>query len=183
MPSERIPPADNLALVTPTVVLEEAFASMVADFEAASEAFFSAQQRELARCDFAAYVARLEAFARGENLPTGYVPSEAYWLVRSMTELIGVSSLRFRLTPDLEVIGGHIGYGIRPSQRGHGYGTQLLARTLDKARMHGLKRVLLTCDTDNIASARVIEKNGGVFASHGVTPATGVAISRYWITL
>ena len=71
--------------------------------------------------------------------------------------LIGVSSLRHHLTHALEHHGGHIGYAIRPSERRKGYGTRLLAMTLDQHAM-GFRRVLVTCDTDHIASARVIEK-------------------------
>lgn len=123
MPSGRFQPPDNLNLVTPTVALEAAFASMVADFDAAGEPFCSSRERELARSDFAAYVAQLEAATRDENLPSGYVPYATYWLVRDTVDLIGASSLRSRLMPPLEVIGGHIGYKIRPSERRRNYGT------------------------------------------------------------
>ena len=72
---------------------------------------------------------------------------------------------------------------IRPSQRRRGYGTRILALTLDKARLLGLERVLVTCDDDNLGSARIIEKNGGLLASKGLSTSSGVLIRRYWIAL
>ena len=106
-----------------------------------------------------------------------------FWLVRGGTAIVGTSQLRHTLTPDLEHEGGHIGYNIRPSQRRKGYGTRLLGLLLGKARGLGLQRVLLTCDTDNVASARIIEKNGGRLDSDGISGKSGKPISRYWIEL
>jgi predicted acetyltransferase len=59
----------------------------------------------------------------------------------------------------------------------------MLGLVLDKARRRGMKRVLLTCDTDNAASARVIQKNGGTFDSEGISPTRGKAVKRFWIEL
>ena len=56
-------------------------------------------------------------------------------------------------------------------------------RALNEARKLGLTQVLLTCDVNNSASARVIEKNGGVLASYGISNVSGKLISRYWVTL
>lgn len=57
---------------------------------------------------------------------------------------------------------GHIGYGIRPSARRRGLGTWALGRMLGEARNYGLERIVLICAEDNVASARTIERNGGV---------------------
>ncbi|MHB8934154.1 MAG: GNAT family N-acetyltransferase, partial [Bellilinea sp.] len=93
------------------------------------------------------------------------------------------SRLRHRLTPLLEEEGGHIGYDIRPSERGKGYATLLLALTLEKARESGMAGVLVTCDEDNIASARVIEKNKGQLLNTVVSQTSGKQVRRYWIDL
>jgi predicted acetyltransferase len=172
-----------LTLISPTATLEAAFWPMATEFDAAGERFWNANQRELAERDFAGYVALLEAWARGEQVPAGYVPSNIYWLLRVGTEIVGTSSLRHTLTPTLEDIGGHIGYNIRPSARRRGYGTRILALTLERARALGLERVLVTCNTDNVGSARIIQKNGGVLGSQSVSPASGKQVSRYWIAL
>ena len=61
-------------------------------------------------------------------------------------DIVGRVSLRYELTAALREEGGHIGYGVVPSQRRRGYATQMLRGTLDRARSRGLERVLLTCD-------------------------------------
>jgi predicted acetyltransferase len=181
--SASLPAEDALSLEAPTLRREAAFWAMVAEFDAAVERFFSQPQRDFARRNFAAYVGLLEAQGRGEHLAPGHVPGHVYWLVRASTEVVGTSRLRHFLTPALADIGGHIGYDIRPSARRRGYGTRLLALTLERARALGLDRVLLTCSTDNVGSARVIERNGGVLASQGISPASGKPVARYWIAL
>jgi predicted acetyltransferase len=80
-----------------------------------------------------------------------------------------------RLTPELREYGGHIGYDIRPTERGRGHATALLAAALRVAGGWGLSEALLTCASDNHASRRVIENNGGVL--HDVSPAGRL---RYW---
>ena len=84
-----------------------------------------------------------------------------------------MSRLRPRLTPALEIQGGHIGYNVPPSVRRKGYGTQLLRLTLPKARAAGLSRVLLTVDSSNVASIRIIERNGGRVESEGYVGPLG----------
>ena len=111
---------------------------------------------------FPAYVAGLTDVAAGKNLPEGWVPMNTYWLIRKGTHPVSISRLRHRLTESLLQRGGHIGYWIRPSERGKGYGTRLLALTCQKARAIGIDRILVTCHRDNKGSIRIIEKNGGV---------------------
>ncbi len=158
-----------------------------ASFLAAVEEFESegrAARLDLAelRRDFPAFVCRIIGYSRGEGLPEGYVPSTDYWLIDG-NEFIGRVSIRHELTDGLRKIGGHIGYEIRPSKRCMGYGTQILALALPKARQFGLTRVLLTCDEDNIGSKKIIESNGGILEDaievEGYTPR----VLRYWIQL
>jgi predicted acetyltransferase len=91
--------------------------------------------------------------------------------------------LRFWLLPALEVEGGHIGYDVRPSARGRGFGTMALHLVLVEARRRGLQRVLLTADADNHASLSIIQKNGGVFSGQALSAARGKLINQYWIDL
>lgn len=114
---------------------------------------------------FAAWVARLTA-----------EPSRATcrWIVEG-DRVQGAIALRHQLNPRT----GHIGYGIRPSARGQGLATWALAEILREARNLDLGRVLLVCAADNPASARTIERNGGVLED---SPDSSAA-SRYWIDL
>ena len=97
--------------------------------------------------------------------------------------ILGGSRLRHRLIPVLELDGGNIGYEIRPSERRLGHATQLLALTLERARGLGLARVLLTVEPGNLASVRVVEKNGGVTGKATRSPNTGARMRQYWIDL
>ncbi|OLS13682.1 MAG: hypothetical protein RBG13Loki_2682 [Promethearchaeota archaeon CR_4] len=71
--------------------------------------------------------------------------------------------------------------GIRPSERKRGYGTIILHMALDVARRIGIKKILMTCDTANIVSARAIRRNGGVLDSEDID--NGIPFQRYWIAL
>lgn len=179
--------AEGVALVDPAPDLEGAFFSLLAEDPKAA----GASRFEQVGRDYAAFVRALDEEARGVGLRPGLVPQSVFWLVREDADtsdaggkvIVGVSRLRYALTPSLEDVGGHIGYDVRQSERRKGYGTRLLSLTLERARAAGLRRVLLTCDTENVASARIIERNGGALASRSVSPVTGVMVSRYWIEL
>ena len=111
------------------------------------------------------------------------VPETVFWGVVD-GEYVGRVSLRHSLNAGLEAWGGHIGYEVQPSRRGQGYGHALLGGVLPHARALGLERVLLHCDESNMASIRVIEGAGGVFA--GQTPnleREGAPGRSYWIAL
>lgn len=184
---EKITNCDRVRLVQPSIAFEAEYLSMAAEFWAkeswvAGEKRFQ-NDRDLIENNFPAYIRRLDEAARDIGLQPGFVPCTTFWLIANDGQILGESRLRHWLTNSLEYEGGHIGYVIRPSDRRKGYGTRILALTLEKARDLGLNRVLLTCDTDNIGSARIIEKNGGKLASQGISPSYGKPISRYWITL
>ena len=173
---------ENLFLVELERSHEAQLVSLFEDFQAAGEEGFLSDW-ERAQGDIAAYVQRLKDFSRGIGLKEGVVPDTTFWLVRDGTTFLGYSRLRHRLVPALEHHGGHIGYAIRPSERAKGYGTRILALTLEKAREMELERVLVTCDTDNVASVRVIEANGAVLENQVISNRSGKRISRYWIAL
>ena len=120
------------------------------------------------------------------NLRPDRVGEDKYWLVDDEKALfIGEVAIRHRLNDALRLRGGHIGYGVRYSEWNHGYGTKLLALALEKAKEMGISPVLITCNDDNLASARVIEKNGFTLEDKVIAPADGKAIltRRYWKTI
>ena len=112
--------------------------------------------------------------------PPGWVPSTTSFLVDG-ARILGVSNFRHWLTPHLLEHGGHVGYTVRPSERGRGHAPRLLRDAARRARRMGLERLLVACDSGNLASARVIEKCGGMFESE--SPTDGEPIRRYWIDL
>jgi predicted acetyltransferase len=96
--------------------------------------------------------------------------------------ILGSVNIRHCLNEDLLFRGGHIGYGIRPTQRKKGYATLMLGLALEKCREMGLKKVLVTCNQDNIGSAKTIRNNGGILENE-VTEENGTVIKRFWINL
>lgn len=167
----------GITLVEPTARFRTAFLAMAEEYLAAGD-----ERYKSAFDDFSAYLVRLMNATRNVNLPLKRVPENNFWLVYD-NRVLGRSRLRHRLTTDLEHEGGHIGYDIRPSERQKGYGTLILALTLEKAKDLGLNRVLLTCDRDNIGSVKIIEKNGGVLSGQAISKNSGKPISQYWIKL
>jgi len=136
--------------------------------------------------DFAAYVAAITDRTGRVRLPTGdivsKVPFTVFWLVAG-DAFIGEAHVRHELNAYLLKEGGHVGYGIRPSRQRRGYGKLILALALEECRRLGLTRVLLTCLQDNVASARIIEANGGELENVIDDPAGRGPLRRYWIAL
>jgi predicted acetyltransferase len=93
---------------------------------------------------------------------------------------VGEVRIRHHLTPRLVVHGGHIGYGVPPSDRNRGYGTLLLGLGLDRAREIGLANALLTIDVTNAPSLAVAAKYGAV-PSDEVRIETGALHRRFWL--
>jgi predicted acetyltransferase len=111
------------------------------------------------------------------------VPYSTFWLV-DKNNFIGRVNIRHKLNRKLLRKGGHIGYVIAGNQRNKGYGTQILKLALIKAKKMGLKKVLVTCNENNLASKKVIEKNGGRFCNAiYVNSADEIKTLRYWINL
>jgi len=172
---------EGLDFEQPHLGLEESYRELVREFQAAGEPLVPFPLG-FANVDFAAFLARLAACARGEGLPPGFVPHTTYWLV-DHGRVVGVSNLRHSLTESLRREGGHIGYGVRPSARRRGFGGEILRRTLTKARDMGMSRVLLTCRKGNVASVQTILGNGGVLASEEFLPEWADVVQRFWIDL
>lgn len=111
-----------------------------------------------------------------------HVPATTYFTIRKAdNKIVGSIQLRHELNDALRKSGGHIGYGICPSERGKGYGTKQLAFILNKARELDIPRVMISCDKGNIASAKTAVKNGGKLERESYE--NEVYIQIYWIVL
>ncbi len=132
--------------------------------------------------DFDAFLKSLKDESLGLNLVSDRVPQTTYWITDD-DGYAGRISIRHTLNNNLLRVGGHIGYGIRPSKRGLGYASKALELALSKAKELGLDKVLLTCDNTNIASRKVIEKNGGIFENEVEDVAGKPNKLRFWINL
>ena len=124
------------------------------------------------------YIANLETKEETDR----WVPDSVFFCYDIDRDIyVGAVNIRHCLNDSLLFTGGHIGDGIRPSERRKGYGTAMLALALDECKKLGIDKVLMTCDKDNIGSAKAIQKNGGV--KENEVEEDGVIEERYWITL
>ena len=127
----------------------------------------------------------LEKVILAYNKDTSFikVPASTYFTVRkSDGKIVGSIQLRHELNEDLRKHGGHIGYGICPSERRKGYGTKQLSLVLEKAKELNISRVMISCDKTNLASAKVAIANGGKLEWEGYDEEDGY-IQIYWIDL
>ena len=167
-------------LRSPDPSWHEAWLAMVAEFAGGHVDGSGVHRRtvdELADPEvFRAWVSGLAAQERGEDVPEGWVAASLRWVTEG-DEVVGTIQLRHELNDFLLQEGGHIGYAVRPTARRRGVATRALALMLDECRARGIDPVLLTCDDDNVASARTIETNGGVLED------VRNGKRRYWITV
>ena len=124
---------------------------------------------------------RAESIKRRTQVPKGFVPETLYFLTdEDETKLFGAVDIRHELNDYLLQFGGHIGYGIVPSERRKGYAKVQLALALPIAHAMGLQKVLITCADTNIGSAKTIENAGGVLENKA--EEEGVLTRRYWVS-
>ena len=113
----------------------------------------------------------------GINLPEGWVPDIQLVAFSIDGQAVGFLNIRLRLNDFLLEEGGHIGYSIRPSERGKGYAKEALRQGLQVAKEKNIKQALVTCSVENPASRAVIVENGGAFED------VRNGVERYWIDL
>ena len=116
------------------------------------------------------------------TVPEGLVPSSIYLGIREKDNyIVGIIDIRHYLNDFLKQFGGNIGYSVRKSERNKGYAKQMLKLALEKCKDLKMKKVLITCDKDNIASEKVILSAGAKFED--IRSADGENKKRFWIDL
>lgn len=117
-----------------------------------------------------------------DTVPEGLVPSSTYLAVREKDNyIVGMIDIRHYLNEYLTEAGGHIGYGVRKTERNKGYAKQMLKLALEKCKELKIKRVLITCDEDNIASEKVILSANAKLED--IRNVDGENKKRFWIDL
>ncbi|MDT2832942.1 GNAT family N-acetyltransferase [Vagococcus carniphilus] len=171
-------------LVFPSIEMTKALKKYRTEFEETGDTMHGASSLEKFT-EINDWLEHLKAYESKETLPNkNFVPSFQYVLYEPLTqEVLGTVSVRIELNDYLRQVGGHIGYSIAPSKRREGYGRLILKEALKKAKDHDLNRVLVTCDEDNIPSAKVIEANGGVLESIILDSESNKQVKRYGIDL
>jgi predicted acetyltransferase/ribosomal protein S18 acetylase RimI-like enzyme len=128
--------------------------------------------------DFDNYLENLEL----KEARDGLVPDSTFFCLDFERNIfVGAVNIRHYLNEKLSKSGGHIGDGIRPSERRKGYATAMIGLALEECRKLGINKILMTCDKTNIGSAKSIMNNGGVLESE--FEENGKIEQRYWIAL
>lgn len=129
--------------------------------------------------DFEKFVEMNKTFET--NPEEGFVSHTTFWLLNKAGKIVGTSNIRHTLSEKLLIEGGHIGYGIRPSERRKGYATKILELSLIEAKKIDIKKALVTCNKDNIGSKKAILKNGGIFRKERLVD--GKLSLSFWIEI
>lgn len=117
-----------------------------------------------------------------DTVPEGLVPSSTYLGLREKDNyIVGMIDIRHYLNEYLTEAGGHIGYGVRKTERNKGYAKQMLKLALEKCKELKIKKVLITCDEDNIASEKVILSANAKLED--IRNVDGENKKRFWIDL
>ena len=166
----------NIRLVTLTEEYKEQLFEMMEEWCATGEKIVPYAIRKNDYHDFQYYLDNLQITEEVD----GKVPDTTFFCLDVDRNIfVGAVNIRHYLTEEMLVNAGHIGDGIRPSERRKGYATAMIGLALIEAKKLGIHRVLMCCDTENIASAKSIINNGGILENEVVVK--GVTEQRYWI--
>ena len=134
--------------------------------------------RRLDYHDFDNYIQNLEV----KDNKDGFVPDSTFFCIDDERDIfVGAVNIRHYLNETLLLNGGHIGDGVRPSERRKGVATQMIGLALKECKKIGINKVLIVCDKENTGSAKSIISNGGVLENEVIVD--GVVEQRYWINI
>lgn len=169
-----------LRLIKPNNTLKNEYLDMILEWKKNGEELIP-WSLGLDITNFDLMIKNLNEYSNGIGLPDGYVACSTFWLVNESNKILGAIDIRHKLNDYLLFRGGHIGYGIRPSERRRGYAYEMLSLALKQCKIIGLSKVLITCSKGNIGSSKTIIKNGGIFDYDDID--NGEIFQRYWINL
>ncbi|PJA47885.1 MAG: GNAT family N-acetyltransferase [candidate division SR1 bacterium CG_4_9_14_3_um_filter_40_9] len=138
------------------------------DYEAMIKEFFEHGEQIIPQAmimkseeTFDDFLIRCENYRQGINMNPEHVPATLFFMIDETGKVVGAVAIRHELNERLKLNGGHIGYGVRPSERKKGYASITLKLALEKCKELGIENALIVCKKDNIGSKKVIQKNGG----------------------
>lgn len=172
---------DESRLVKLTLDMEQEYRDYIREWKDQGDKIVPSTLRKDAS-NFTQFIRMLELDEHEDSLPPGRVPASVHFLVNNEGKVLGACQIRYRLNEYLLEVGGHVGYGVRPTERGKGYATEILKHALQILKDSGVDRALITCNADNPASEKVIINNGGIEDEQFVEE-DGNIVKRYWIDL
>lgn len=167
-------------LVKPSTEMKQEYLSYIAEWEDSGERIVPYASRRNGY-DYESLLSKWESDSSEKAYEMGFVPSTIFFMVDESERIIGAIHVRHELNEELLLHGGHIGYGVRPSERRKGMATRMLSMVLPMAKALGIDKALVTCDRDNHASARTIIANGGTLENEVMEEDR--ITQRYWIEL
>ncbi|MHA1562273.1 MAG: GNAT family N-acetyltransferase [Promethearchaeota archaeon] len=145
----------DLILVEPDKIFQRSFENYALSYRKINDKhYFNKYKKALE--NFQDYLNDLLNYSEGNDLPQGEVITSTFWLI-DKKDVVGVLRIRHQ---EIESA-GHIGYDISPDCRNRGYGFQILKLALEKAITIGIEELIITCNIDNAASKKIIERNNG----------------------
>ncbi|MGN1344844.1 MAG: GNAT family N-acetyltransferase [Traorella sp.] len=171
-------PQKHLKLVKLTHEYQQQLFDMMDEWTSINEKIVPYAIRKVDYHDFDHYLQSLDI----KEHEKGLVPDSTFFCLDVERNIfVGAVNIRHYLNEQLLLNGGHIGDGVRPSERRKGIATQMIALALEECRKLGIDKVLMVCDKNNIASAKSIMKNGGILENEIVVD--DIVEQRYWISL
>lgn len=166
----------NLKLVKLSAAYKEQLFEMLDEWYSTGEKIIPYAIRKTDYHNFDDYVSAIEEFGDGKEK----VPDSTFFCLDVERNIfVGAVNIRHYLNESLLLNGGHIGDGVRPSERRKGIATQMIALALGECKKLGIDQVLMVCDKENIGSAKSILKGGGVLENEVIV--NGVTEQRYWL--
>ena len=164
------------------VKLEEKYRShlnnMLDEWHSYNEQIIPYAIRKVDYHDFDTYVNSLEL----NEAKDGLVPDSTFFCIDEERDIfVGAINIRHYLNERLLLNGGHIGDGVRPSERRKGIATKMIGLALKECEKLGIDKVLMVCNKNNIGSAKSIVNNGGILENE--IEVDGEIEQRYWITI
>ncbi len=168
-----------MELITADKLTYAAFADMIDDYVVAGTPFLGITDPSL----FAYFVRTCVKHSAGIGLSAKTSPYTRYFLTDETGAVFAQGDLRHRKTQHNLLFAGQLGYGVPPSHRRCGYGTIMCTKLLEKAAEQGFSSLIITCRDDNLASAKIIEKNGGILLNKIYNKEDRIDMRRYQVDL
>ena len=149
--------SSDLTLLDCSQITPTAFAQMLDDYFSVGTPFLGMFNPE----DYFPFERMCYYHSQGKYLPKNSTAYTRYFLCDHNGNIYAQGDVRHAPNHEQTYFSGYIGYGVLPSKRKCGYGTIMCAKLVEKASQYH-SDVIVTCKEDNVASRKVIEKNGGI---------------------
>lgn len=149
----------TIYLSTPIMADEEQYNQMINEFKENNEDIIPKAMKLEKNETFKMFIQKKADRDKGKNIPDWYVPNSFFFVKNKNHKIVWGINIRHELNDFLKNFGGHIGYWIKPSERGKWYATQALKLWLEKCKKLWINEIVLMCEKQNIWSAKVIQNN------------------------